>query len=43
VDSDDDDVEMDGSSDEFDALVASKEVAPREKAGRRAATKVIIV
>lgn len=31
---------IDGSEDEFDALVASKPAAPREKPGRRAATKV---
>lgn len=42
VDSDDEsDVAIiDGSDDEFDALVSSKPAAPREKPGRRAATKV---
>lgn len=42
ADSDDEsDVAMVGNSDdEFDALVASKPAAPREKPGRRAASKV---
>lgn len=42
ADSDDesDAMVIDGSDDEFDALVSSKPQAPREKPGRRAASKV---